>query len=108
MKRLGKYDRIPDYAAKATFADGVMRWVSNGSVPPKEHVAEAAARGFVVNVAACDAARDADFKQFMVAYRDRRAQRSPEEIAEERFEMRAAFGEGVEVVDVFSGERMRT
>ncbi len=41
-------------------------------------------------------------------YRKARANRTPEQRAEEAFERRAAFGPGVELVDVLTGERIRT
>ena len=41
-------------------------------------------------------------------YRQAQARRTPEQIAEEQFEMRAAFGPGVEVVNIITGKRTRT
>jgi hypothetical protein len=41
-------------------------------------------------------------------YKQARSNRSPEQIAEERYEMRAAFGKGEEVVNIITGERFRT
>jgi hypothetical protein len=43
---------------------------------------------------------------FLDAYRERMANHVPSD--EERFEMRAAFGEGVEVVNVITGKVTRT
>lgn len=41
-------------------------------------------------------------------YAAARARRTREQVEEELFEMRAAFGPGVEVVNVLTGERTRT
>lgn len=89
-------------------AKGVIRWNSNGSVPPEDCVALAAHIGLPINELACNEARDADFAAFMVEYRKRRANRTPEEIAEERAEARAAHGPGVTLVNVLTGEKYRT
>lgn len=37
-------------------------------------------------------------------YVENRAKRTPEQVAEEQFELQAAFGPGAKVVDIFSGE----
>lgn len=42
------------------------------------------------------------------AYYEARANRTEDQIAEEMFELRAAFGEGAEVVDIMTGEITRT
>lgn len=42
------------------------------------------------------------------AYRAARAKMTDEDRAEEDYERRAAFGSGVEVVNVLTGERFRT
>jgi hypothetical protein len=45
---------------------------------------------------------------FLKDYRAAQARRSPEELEEERAEMRAAFGPGQEVVNIITGRRTRT
>lgn len=52
-------------------------------------------------------ARDAHMDAFLKEYRTAQARRTPEQLAEERFEMRAAFGKGVKVVNVFTGEEIQ-
>jgi hypothetical protein len=42
------------------------------------------------------------------AYREAQSRRTPEEIAEQAYELRAAFGPGVEVVNVLTGKLTRT
>ncbi len=99
---------MTDYTKEATIIDGVIRWNSNDSVPPVEHVEAARQQGFPVNVAKCDAARDADVTAFLAVYRANRAKRTPDQIAEERAEARAAHGPGVTLVNVVTGERIIT
>lgn len=88
-----------------TLTGGVMRWTSNGRVPPADIVTLAASIFEAVDVEACDKARDEETQAFLAEYRrnnDRPA------TAEERFEMRAAFGPGVEVVNMITGRRTQT
>jgi hypothetical protein len=47
-------------------------------------------------------------EKVLAEYRKAQAKRTPEQLAEEAFELRAAFGEGVEVVNVVTGKRTRT
>jgi len=53
------------------------------------------------------AARDLEVSNLFKAYADAQANRTPEQIAEENFEMRAAFGPGAEVVNVITGKVTR-
>lgn len=95
-------DRI---AERATITAGVIRWNSNDRVPPLDIVALAAEVFEAVDFDASREAYEADAKRSISEYRRRRAQRTPEQVAEERAEMRAAFGPGATVVDVLTGER---
>lgn len=95
----------------ATITDGVIRWNSNGRVPPMDVVAFAAHLNTIgslhqtVSVDASAAARDAETSAFLAEYR---AARANGPTAEERFEARAAFGPGVDLVDVVTGRKWRT
>lgn len=81
----------------------VWRWESNNAVVPLD----AAARyGIPVDVAAQTATRDAENAAFFAEYR--RVNRNRRPSAEERFELRAAFGRGRTVVNVITGQRTRT
>lgn len=91
---------------EATIVDGVIRWNSNGNVPPTECVALAVHIGLPVNVAACDRVRDAETTAFLAEYR--KSQRGRKPSAEERFELRAAHGRGGRVVNVLTGRVTRT
>ena len=55
-----------------------------------------------------EAAYQAYLDRVFSDYRAARARRTPEQIAEEAYEMRAAFGPGIEVVNVITGERCPT
>ena len=53
-------------------------------------------------------ARDVYVEQSLKEYCEAQRNRTPEQIAEERFEARAAMGEGVEMVNIITGERWTT
>lgn len=101
MKRLQE-DR--DY----TVENGIMTWDSNGRVPFDDMLRAAAELGENIDFDACAAKRDADNAEFLKGYMKAQAERTPEQIAEERFEARAAMGPGVEMVNIFTGERYTT
>lgn len=88
-----------------TIEAGIIRWVSNGSVPPADCVALAAHIGQPVDVAACTAARDAETRETIARYREAQKGRQPS--GEELSEMRAAFGPGTTVVNALTGRRTR-
>ena len=50
-------------------------------------------------------ARSINLQKNLGIYKQAQAERTPEEIAEERFEARAAMGAGVKMVNVVTGER---
>ena len=52
--------------------------------------------------------RDEWVEQSLREYRAAQLQRTPEQIAEERFEARAAMGPGVDMVNIITGERYTT
>lgn len=54
------------------------------------------------DIGATQAAREAEYSEFLKQYRANRKPHTAEEIAE----MRATFGEGTTVVDIFSGEEI--
>ena len=92
-------DRLID---NAEVVDGVLRWAT-GNVPPRDIVALAKAVGIKFDVAKTEAAREADLAA-MIA--DMRANDAPMS-DEERFEARAAFGEGTEIVNIITGRVTR-
>lgn len=89
-------------ARRTYWLDGALIWNSNDRpVPP--HVFEEA---FVEAPAAQQAAYDAATQAALAEYR--RSRTGKPLSAEERFEMRAAFGEGVAVVNAITGDRYTT
>jgi hypothetical protein len=91
------------YAADLAIGpDGVGRWTTNGQAIPDDCAALYAAFDMApgLDVAATEAARLAELRVFLAAYRaNQPATASAEEIAD----MRAAFGPGEVVVDVITG-----
>ncbi len=100
-----KFGRGHDSVAYTSADEGhkILRWTSNDNVVP----ADIMEKIDWPHIAEMDAARDADLAAFMVSYREARANRTPEQRAEELFEMRAAFGPGETVVNVLTGERTK-
>lgn len=94
---------MADYT-EATYVDGVMRWKSNDRVPPKECIMEAFEKGFPVDVDKSLEISDKETSEFLENYR--KNYRGPYE--EDRMEARAAFGPGVELVNVITGKKWKT
>ncbi len=93
------------FQTDATVTDGVVRWVSNNSVPPQDILDLWQHLGFVFDMKASQAAHEADTSAFLAAYRAANANGPG---AEERAEARAAMGPGVEMCNVITGYRWTT
>lgn len=93
---------------EATVKDGVIRWNSNGNVPPADLVLIAESLGLAVDVDKSTKAREADLDVFFAQYREAQKNKTAEQRAEEEYEMRAAFGPGETVVNIITGERFTT
>ncbi len=78
------------------------RWASNDSYVPLDCLRP---YGVPADVDAQTAANHAHVQAFLAKYR--KAQRGRKPSAEERFEMRAAFGAGATVVNVITGRRTK-
>ena len=84
--------------------DGSLWWKSNNHPVPTSCFRE-----YGIPVPEAQEARETEeTRKWIAEYRAARANISAEQRAEEAFERRAAFGPGVEVVDVFTGRRTRT
>jgi hypothetical protein len=95
---------MPAFESEAYTDDGkVWRWASNDAVVPPDSARE---YQIPVDPAAQQAARDAEVAAVVERYKKARENHVPS--AEEQFEVRAAFGPGADVVDVFTGQRFRT
>ena len=94
--------------------DGACGWYfeSTGEFRPlmSDAMEELQAAGLVdeTTVAVTAEARDRHTQQFLAEYRAAMANRTAEQIAEERAEARAAMGPGVEMVNIVTGERYTT
>jgi hypothetical protein len=87
--------------------DGVLLWNSNDR-SPMDDLTSLWLELDLIDIAVFRAtakAREAQNNAFFAEYRKAQTNRTPEQIAEERFEMRAAFGPGETVVNVITGER---
>jgi hypothetical protein len=86
--------------------DGVGRWTTNGQAIPADCAALLTGLGLApgLDLAATETARDAETRAAIQRYRDNQP---AEPSAEERYEMLAAFGPGVTVVDVITGRRVQ-
>lgn len=85
--------------------NGIVRWTSNGQVPPQEILDLWVHLGFQFDVGACRAVQREEQAAFLAEYRRARAGGPTDE---ERFEARAAHGPGVELVDVITGRGWTT
>ena len=87
--------------SKAYSEDGgkTWKWQSNHQYCP---VAACLEDGIPCDVEAQEEARDAQVSAFLAAYREVMKNHTPS--AEERHEMRAAFGAGKKVVNVVTGQ----
>jgi len=86
----------------ATWADGAYRWKSNNSVPGEDMIGRWLALGYITadEAKASIKLRKSETDAFLKAYR----KNPPKPTAEDLFEMRAAFGEGAEVVNIITGK----
>jgi hypothetical protein len=84
--------------------NGVARWESNNSVPPRDWLMLLELVDERVNVLRSEVQSEKDFAILREQYT--RNEGFPS--AEEMYEMEAAFGKGVTVVDVISGRVTRT
>ena len=90
--------------------DGAIRWSSNGRCLPKECVQELLEANLITEATAerTNDMRDIELIEFFEEYRAAQKNRSAEQIAEERFEARAAMGPGVKMVNFITGETFLT
>ena len=91
------------YKSTAYTDDGkVWRWQSNNAVCPLDSCQD---HGIPCDEQVQEEARDKEVSEFLKDYRERQKNHvhSPEEL----FEMRAAFGPGTTVVNVFTGKKIQ-
>jgi hypothetical protein len=85
--------------------DGVVRWKSNGEVPPQEVLDANRDRIPPVVMEKSIKVREQETEAFLREYRKQNLNRKPSH--EELMEMRAAFGPGTTVVDVITGRKTK-
>ena len=95
------------------FQNGAAGWLfDNGEFRPlmDDAMEQLLAAGLVDAdcVQATAQARDVYVEQSLKEYFEAQKNRTAEQIAEERFEARAAMGAGVEMVNIITGERFTT
>lgn len=83
---------------------GVIRWKSNNQVPPDDVLQVWVEAGKSIDLQKCQAASSADMEVFVEQYRKNRAHRTPDQIREEQADQLAAFGSGVTVINIVTGE----
>ena len=90
--------------------DNALRWKSNNRCLMSDAMEELFLADKVTEmvVRATKIARDKENEEFFAEYRKAQANRTAEEIAEQRAEARAAMGPGVDMVNIFTGETYRT
>lgn len=94
------------FETKATVTDGIVRWNSNHSVPPRDILALWAHCEKPFDLTRSAAIGRAETDQFLADYRAMQAHTrpSPEEVSQAR----AAHGPGVTLTDVISGRAYTT
>ena len=95
------------------FVDGAVGWImKDGEFRPlmSDALAELHDAGYIssITVEATRIARDKYTQRTLAEYAVAQQNRTPEQIAEERAEARAAMGPGVDMVNMFTGERYTT
>ena len=90
------------------YYDGdVILWKSNNRSPMSDMMGNWLELGLIDLSAfrATEKAREEQYNAFFDEYRKEQANRTPEELAEEAFELRANFDPGTVIVNVITGER---
>ena len=95
------------------FVDGAVGWImGDGEYRPlmSDAVAELHDAGYIssITVEATAIARDRYVQRTLAEYAEAQQNRTPEQIAEQRAEARAAMGPGVEMVNILTGEKYIT
>ena len=95
------------------FVDGAVGWImKDGEFRPlmSDAVAELHDAGYIspITVEATRIARDRYVQRTLAEYAEAQQNRTPEQIAEQRAEARAAMGPGVEMVNILTGETYTT
>lgn len=96
---------IEEFDTETTKEHGVIRWKSNGAIPPKDILEFWKHIGKEFDYELCIETQDKENAEFLKQYREREANRKPSQ--EEMFEMEAAFGKGATVVNAITGRKIQ-
>ena len=90
--------------------DGAVRWSSNGRCLPADCVRDLVDANLITVETAerTTDMREIETLEFIQEYRAAQANRTPQQVAEERAMARGAMGAGVELINVFTGEKFAT
>jgi hypothetical protein len=83
----------------------VIRWKSNNAIPFDDMLEAFVSFGWITEQERTNSAEQKDVETAAFIEDYRKNQTPPD--AEQLFEMRAAFGEGATIVDVFSGRKIK-
>lgn len=104
----GEAERLAEkLKTDTTFKGGVIRW-KMGNLCPTDCAEFAKFLGLAVDLDAQQAARDKQLDEMVKRMKRNEKNMSEEARAEQAYEMRAAFGPGVTVVNIFTGRKTRT
>ena len=101
-QEIERMQRMADNGEIRTNMNGAAFWNSNGNYLPADAAEKLSHTDFEFSLEETEKAREAQVTQQLKAYRQ-----NHRTSAEEREEMRAAFGPGTTVVNIISGERTR-
>ena len=84
--------------------DGAIRWISSGNYIPDDYCEKLEYGGYNFSREATRIKKDEQQSKFAEEYRERMKNYKPSE--GELYEMRCAFGEGTEIVDIITGQKI--
>jgi len=95
------------YANQIIIANNIVRWISSNNIPPSDCLQQMINDGQITTdqMTASLEQKKIDDAESIARYIASRKNRGYSD--EEMFEMRAAFGEGEEVMDIFTGETIK-
>lgn len=98
-------ERLRDEFTEGAYVkDGIVRWQSNNSVPPKDVLEFWSHIGKSFDLELSNLMRDRESNEFIEAYQQQMRNHTLSQ--EELFEIRAAFGSGTTVINVLTGKAM--
>ena len=84
--------------------DGAIRWISSGNYIPDDYCEKLEYGGYNFSREATKIKNDKQQSKFAEEYSERVKNYKPSE--EELYEIRCAFGEGAEIVDIITGQKI--